>query len=104
MNADRYIENNETVRNIDLNNVHRHEVDAALYLGRHLSALIGPAYVAFLHFYHADNANAQFHVADTRYSPITFRLAEALEGMVNDPGEIEEVLSHRGQYEEDPGR
>lgn len=104
MNADRYEENHHMVQAIDLNNVHRREIDAAQYIDNHLTKLVGPAYVAFLHFYFEDNANAQFHVADTRYSPITFRLAEALEGLVNDPGMIEEVLSHRGQYEEDPGR
>lgn len=104
MNADQYQENHSLVYNTDLNNVHRRDIDAAHYFVRHMDALVGPAYVAFLHFYFEDNANAQFHVADTRYSPITFRLAEALEGLVNDPGQIEEVLAHRGQYEEDPGR
>jgi hypothetical protein len=69
-----------------------------------LDALVGPAYVAFLHFYHADSANACMHVADVRFSPLTFRLAEALEGQVHDSGEIEEVLAHRGRYAEDPGR
>jgi hypothetical protein len=99
-----YQENHDAVMGIDLNNVHRREVDAAQYFLAKADGLAGPAYVAFLHFYHMDTANACMHVADVRFSPLTFRLAEALEGMVNDSGEIEEVLAHRGRYAEDPGR
>jgi hypothetical protein len=97
-------ENHDAVMGIDLNNVHRHEVDAAQSMLKHLDALAGPAYVAFLHFYHMDTANACMHVADVRFSPLTFRLAEALQDVTLDSGEIEEVLAHRGRYEEDPGR
>jgi hypothetical protein len=102
--VNRFEENYHVVMDIDLNNVHRGEVDAAQWIARHFTSLIGPAYVAFLHMYHMDTANACMHVADTKFSPITFRLAEALEGLTNDSGEIEEVMAHRGQYAEDPGR
>jgi hypothetical protein len=91
--------------NIDLNNVHRSEVKSAQFLTERMNTAISPMYMSFLYFYHQDNANATMHVAPTRYSPITFRLAEALAGLVDeDCGEIEEVLAHRGQYAEDPGR
>lgn len=104
MTASQFQMQHAIVQGIDLNNVHRAEIDAAQDILKHLDALTGPAYVAFLHMYHMDTANACMHVADVRFSPITFRLAEALEGLVNDSGEIEEVLAHRGQYAEDPGR
>jgi hypothetical protein len=93
-----------TVMSINLNNVLRRDVDAAEFCARRLEALIGPAQAAFLHLFHIDSANALIHMADVRFSPITFRLAGALEGLVDDLGEIEEVLAHRGRYEEDPGR
>lgn len=94
----------ETVRNIDLENVHRHEITAAQDIATSLEALIGPAHWAFLHFYHADCANSAIHTAPVRFSPLTFRLAEALWGLTPDGGEIGEVLAHRGSYPEDPGR
>jgi hypothetical protein len=67
---------------------------------------------SFRHFVHLDHANAAIHTADVRYSPITFRLAELLDSMrpVAVPDDelslqlLNEVLSHLGLYEEDPGR
>lgn len=61
----------------------------------------------FEHFYGLDHSNAAVHCAPVRYSPITFRLAEALTGdAVNEPwsAHTEEVMSARGAYPEDPGR
>jgi len=94
----------DTVRAINLENVRRFEVDAAQRIAESYAMLLEAAHWAFLHFYHADTANASFHTAPVRFSPITFRLAEALEAYMGDTGEIEEVLSHRGSYAEDPGR
>jgi hypothetical protein len=59
---------------------------------------------AFLHFYHADYSNAEFHCAKVRFSPITFRLAEALVEADYVRDEVLLVNSHRGRYEEDEGR
>jgi hypothetical protein len=60
---------------------------------------------AFSHFYHADHANAAFHTAPVRFSPITFRLAEALAEYVDEYDEpLTEVLNDKGKYREDPGR
>jgi hypothetical protein len=68
----------------------------------------------FEHFYGMDRANAAVHCAVVRFSPITFRLAEAvveeqarrdspiLLGVTQEA--IAEVLAHRGAYEEDKGR
>jgi len=64
------------------------------------------------HFVHLDEANAAIHCASVRYSPITFRCAEALRdnfdvykgALVEDDGTISRVLSHIGLYEEDAGR
>ena len=67
------------------------------------------AYHAFAHFYHQDLANAHTHCSPVRFSPITFRLAEALaewdESIGHQPAEsVRHVLDHRGQYTEDRGR
>lgn len=69
---------------------------------------------AFTHLYHLDKSNAALHCSDVRFSPITFRLAEALAeqcglsslGALNESqvNEVEEVLMHKGLYEEDKGR
>jgi hypothetical protein len=62
---------------------------------------------ATLHFLNADLANAAIHMAEVRYSPITFALAEALETLSPSDAEMEEiahVLSHRGNYILDGGR
>lgn len=62
----------------------------------------------FRHFYHLDRSNAAIHMAEPKYSPITFQCAEAL--TVYGPGEeflppdVKEVLGHRGNYELDAGR
>lgn len=64
------------------------------------------------HFVHLDESNAAIHCAPVRYSPITFRLAQELDAQshtfgewpTEDDGTIARVLSHLGQYEEDPGR
>ncbi len=65
----------------------------------------------FRHFVMLDESNAAVHVAQTRYSPITFRLAEHLHEMNVYPHlarENDELLSkvvrHLGAYEEDRGR
>lgn len=68
-----------------------------------------PVLMAFEHFYHLDHANARIHLADVRFSPITFRLAELLseEADASDSdvtAELAEVLRHKGTYPEDPGR
>ena len=65
------------------------------------------AYEALRHFAHLDESNAAIHCAAVRYSPITFRLAEALSD--EDHGQDDyplagTVLAHRGAYEEDRGR
>jgi hypothetical protein len=104
MSQDRFSENYETVMTTDLNNVHRDELNSAQFCAEHLNMLIPSAHAAFFQNYHLDNSNAAIHLAGVKFSPITFRLAVALEGLVNDTGEIEEVLAHRGRYEEDPGR
>jgi hypothetical protein len=59
---------------------------------------------AFIHVYHEDKSNAAMHCAPVKFSPITFRLAEALETAINDLPEVEEVLAHKGLYALDPGR
>jgi hypothetical protein len=62
---------------------------------------------AFMHVYHQDCANAAMHCGDVRFSPITFRLAETLSALKEDPiptKELDHVMRHRGWYEEDPGR
>jgi hypothetical protein len=61
----------------------------------------------FFVFY--DAMNAAVHTAAVRYSPITFRVAEALEGREEMlPEDVQDLLSsvlaHRGAYQEDPGR
>lgn len=64
-----------------------------------------PLEYAFLHLYHEDHANAAVHCATVRYSPLTFRLAEALRDLdLVDLVAVEGVLCHLGRYEEDKGR
>lgn len=66
----------------------------------------------FRHFVGLDESNAAVHCAQTRYSPITFRLAEALDRIpdvrtfLTKDGVhmLDSVLTHLGQYEEDQGR
>jgi hypothetical protein len=61
---------------------------------------------ALRHFVHLDEANAAIHTAPVRYSPITFRLAEALraESFLANDDYVRRVMTHIGQYEEDKGR
>lgn len=67
----------------------------------------------FVHFYGLDVSNAAIHCAAVRFSPITFRLQEALEGgdlsrantdKVGIAWAWHDVRAHNGKYEEDPGR
>jgi hypothetical protein len=59
---------------------------------------------SFQQNYHADHMNAAIHCAPVRFSPLTFRLAEALqEARIIGP-EMQDVLTDRGRYQEDPGR
>jgi len=67
---------------------------------------------ALRHFKALDEANAAIHCAEVRYSPITFRLAEALDAHVEEfyggdalvYKERNVVMLHAGKYKEDPGR
>jgi hypothetical protein len=63
--------------------------------------------------YHLDKSNAAVHTSPVRYSPLTFRLAEALVDMgflersEPDPEGVHilaEVTTDAGAYAEDPGR
>lgn len=58
------------------------------------------------HLARADQANAAVHCAPVRYSPITFRVAQALEhaGLREESDVLADVLDHVGAYELDPGR
>ena len=67
-------------------------------------ALYTAAHTSLLYFKHMDQANSKIHCAEPRYSPITFRLAEALSATGWKSDAIEEVMAHRGQYKEDRGR
>jgi hypothetical protein len=68
----------------------------------------------FKHFAHLDHSNAAVHCSPVRYSPITFRLMEALEGHQLRPADpVEDQVSamlwhdvkqHSGKYREDVGR
>jgi len=62
----------------------------------------------FLQNYHLDKSNACVHCAPVRFSPITFRLCQALMAFIPDDEDITqemaEVKSHIGEYEEDKGR
>jgi hypothetical protein len=69
---------------------------------------------AFKQNYHSDCANAAIHCAPVRYSPITFRLAEAIvlfrQETEREPvsphvlPEVYAVAMDRGAYAEDSGR
>ena len=63
---------------------------------------------ALEYFAAMDEANSKIHTAPARYSPITFRLAEALAAELGEDGEwplvVSHVLQHLGTYEEGPGR
>ena len=63
---------------------------------------------ALTHFEAMDRANAAIHCSDVRYSPITFRLAEAYDAYALNVGDWPEVVArvmhHNGAYAEDAGR
>jgi hypothetical protein len=63
---------------------------------------------SFEYFYHMDKANACIHCSPVRFSPLTFRLFDALmNGWSRDEditSAMAEVRSHAGAYELDPGR
>lgn len=63
---------------------------------------------SFLYFFHMDKANACMHCAPVKFSPITFRLFDALSGLWSEDEDITqemaEVRDHRGTYDLDPGR
>lgn len=60
------------------------------------------------HFEALDRANACIHCAPVRYSPLTFRIADALaeDWTPGDemPAAMKRVRGHRGAYDVDPGR
>jgi len=62
----------------------------------------------FLQNYHLDKSNAAVHCAPVKFSPLTFRIYEALRMLWPDDEDITqemaEVEHHRGKYEEDKGR
>jgi hypothetical protein len=70
------------------------------------SPLVEAAYWALEHFAHLDQANACIHCSPVRYSPITVRLAQALEEHIprGDSEPLDDVLDHVGRYPLDPGR
>jgi hypothetical protein len=65
-------------------------------------------------FVHYDESNAAVHGMPVRFSPITFRIAEALQELeqrqgfgawpININDHLALVLEHKGTYTEDPGR
>lgn len=69
------------------------------------AVLVSTLRYALSHFLHLDNSNAAIHCSTPRFSPITFRLAEALAllGREGD-NDVDVVLEHRGTYKEDRGR
>jgi hypothetical protein len=66
--------------------------------------LASAALWALRHLATADQSNAAMHCAEVRFSPITFRLAEALHELGYESPDVLMVMSHKGKYEEDPGR
>lgn len=63
---------------------------------------------AFEQNYHTDHMNAAIHCAPVRFSPLTFRLCQALfDAWPADDditAEMHEVRTHMGAYAEDKGR
>lgn len=78
------------------------------WMSSHNESAIGAMTWAFEYFEAMDCANSKIHCAPVRYSPITFRLIEALMMLWPNEEDITEemarVLQHKGQYEEDKGR
>lgn len=56
------------------------------------------------YFRRLDEANAAIHCAPVRYSPLTFRIAQALAAAGHDDELVTGVLAHLGLYAEDAGR
>lgn len=55
-------------------------------------------------FAYRDESNSAIHCGPVRYSPLTFRVAEAL-AESDAPTQLAfDVLAHAGRYEEDRGR
>jgi hypothetical protein len=58
--------------------------------------------------YHSDKSNADIHCSPVRFSPLTFRIYQALMAFWPDEEDITqemaEVKNHIGTYEEDKGR
>jgi hypothetical protein len=65
---------------------------------------LGAVCEALKYFAHMDQANAAIHVAEVRYSPLTFKLANTAKRMGCQIKEMFEVLDHEGSYALDPGR
>lgn len=67
-----------------------------------------PLLWAFQQNYHADKMNACVHCAPVKFSPLTFRLCDALMQVWHDAedltAEMHEVRQHQGAYELDSGR
>jgi hypothetical protein len=63
---------------------------------------------SFQQNYHLDKSNACVHCAPVRFSPLTFRLYEALMKVWHEgediTAEMAEVREHAGAYAEDQGR
>jgi hypothetical protein len=69
---------------------------------------------ALKRLFHEDKANAAIHTSEVRFSPLTFRLAEALSVQRWQADAlssaywpyaiIQEVMAHKNQYPEDKGR
>jgi hypothetical protein len=59
---------------------------------------------AFHHHYHSDKSNAAVHLSAVRFSPLTFRLADAVRESEWWCVHISEVLADKGKYSEDRGR
>jgi hypothetical protein len=62
----------------------------------------------FLQNYHLDKSNAAVHCSPVKFSPITFRIYQAMVDKwpreEDITPEMAEVRFHVGQYEEDKGR
>jgi len=80
---------------------------------RHRSRMTDPTETLLMeclrYFVHLDNSNAAIHCASVKYSPITFRLAEAIvrefpDGLPAVDIDVRSVLADVGQYKEDRGR
>lgn len=78
--------------------------DAIVWLHGPRHAVVSALGEALRHFAHLDESNAAIHCGTVRYSPITFRLANAMSDMGAADGLVAAVLGDVGAYEEDRGR